>query len=258
MLKRFRADLHVHTVLSPCAEVDMIPPLIVQKALERQIDLIAITDHNASANVAAVQQAAEGTDLTVLPGMEVQSREDVHLLTIFETLEALEAWQTEVDDFLPDLPNQPEFFGEQFVVDQRGEFLQREARLLLTSTRLSIDDIFERVKALGGIVIPAHVERRTYGLLPTLGLISETWRVAALEISRHITPQKAMAAYSALHGYRLVQNGDVHRLDDFLGATLFTLAEPTLLELCLAFKGIDGRDVWIEAAPDARNVIPFM
>ncbi|HNH06460.1 MAG TPA: PHP domain-containing protein, partial [Anaerolineales bacterium] len=78
-MKNFRADLHVHTVLSPCAEVEMIPPLIVQEALERQIDIIAITDHNASANVAAVQKAAHGTTLHVFGGMEVQTREDVHL-----------------------------------------------------------------------------------------------------------------------------------------------------------------------------------
>lgn len=245
-MKKYRADLHVHTVLSPCADVEMIPPLIVQKALERQIDLIAITDHNASANVIAVQQAAKGTCLTVLPGMEVQSREDVHLLTIFETLDALETWQTEVDRSLPDLANQPEFFGEQFVVDKTGEFLRSEPRLLLTSTSFSIDEIFERVKALEGIVIPAHVERFGFGLLPTLGLISENWHLFALEISRHTPLKKALAAFPALSIYPLIQNGDVHRLDDFLGKTVFTLAAPTLIELCMAFKGIDGRDVCIE------------
>src|ERR1041384_7324653 len=106
-MKKFRADLHVHTVLSPCADVAMIPPLIVQKALERNIDLIAITDHNASANVRAVQKAAEGTNLIVLPGMEVQSREDIHLLTLFQDVERLEAWQGQVNSSLPDLPNQP-------------------------------------------------------------------------------------------------------------------------------------------------------
>src|SRR4026207_2291411 len=125
-MKQFRADLHVHTVLSPCAEGEMIPPLLVQKALEKKIDLIAITDHNSSANVSAVQKAAQGTGLTVLPGMEVQSREEVHLLTLFETREGLEAWQKEVDASLPDLPNQPGFFGEQFVVDETGDFIRNE------------------------------------------------------------------------------------------------------------------------------------
>ncbi|HUE98359.1 MAG TPA: PHP domain-containing protein [Anaerolineales bacterium] len=246
-MRKFRADLHVHTVLSPCAEVEMIPPLIVQKALEKNIDLIAITDHNASANVRAVQRAAEGTPLTALPGMEVQSREDVHLLTLFETLDALEAWQTEVDESVPNLLNRPDFFGEQFVVDETGKFIRSEPRLLLTSTSLSIDGIFERVDTLGGMVIPAHVERTSYGLFPTLGLISENWHLLALEISRHTPPERAAATFPALRTYPLIQSGDVHQLDDFLGTTVFTLASPTLMEIRMAFNHIDGRGVCIEA-----------
>ena len=224
----------------------MIPPLIVQKALEKNIDLIAITDHNASANVRAVQKAAEGSPLTVLPGMEVQSREDVHLLTIFETIAELETWQNEVDDALPDLHNQPDFFGEQFVVDETGEFVRNEPRLLLTSTNFSIDEIFARVKGLGGLVIPAHVERTAYGLFPTLGLISENWQVLALEISRHTTLEKATTTFPALGQYPLIQSGDAHQLDSLLGSTIFSLASPTLMELCMAFNHIDGREVCIE------------
>ena len=224
----------------------MIPPLIVQKALEKEIDLIAITDHNASANVEAVQKAARGTRLTVLPGMEVQSREEVHLLTLFETLDALEAWQKDVDASIPDLPNEPDFFGEQFVVDETGKFVRREPRLLLTSTGFTIDEIFARVKALDGVVIPAHVERFSFGLFPTLGLISESWNLTALEISRRTTPEKARGMFPAIRNYPLIQSGDVHRIDDFLGTTVFTLDTPTLLEMRLAFHQIDGRDMCIE------------
>lgn len=246
-MKNFRADLHVHTVLSPCAEVEMIPPLIVQTALEHKIDLIAITDHNAGANVRAVQKAAAGTTLTVLPGMEVQSREDVHLLALFETPETLETWQTEVDAALPSLPNRADFFGEQYVVDETGELIGIEPRLLLTATSFSIDEIFERVTALGGIVIPAHAERTSYGLLPTLGLISEKWQLPALEISRHTSSEKASLTFPALRKYPLIQSGDVHRLDDFLGTTIFTMAAPTLLEIRMALHHIDGRHMCIEA-----------
>jgi PHP family Zn ribbon phosphoesterase len=245
-MKEFRADLHVHTVLSPCAEVEMIPPLIVQEALKRGLDLIAITDHNASANVGAVQRAAKDTPLIVLPGMEVQSREDVHLLTIFETLDALNVWQAEVDGSLPRLKNRTNFFGEQFIVDETGDFLRSEERLLSTSTRFSIDEICERVPSLGGLVIPAHVERTAYGLLPSLGLISEKWQLLALEISRNTTPQKAMASFPALRQYELIQSGDVHRLDEFLGTTFFSLASPTLTEIRMAFNDIDSRAVCIK------------
>lgn len=246
-MKQYRADLHVHTVLSPCADVEMIPPLIVQQALEKNIDIIAITDHNSSANVRAVQKAAEGTKLTVLPGMEVQSKEDVHLLALFQTLETLETWQKHVDVSLPNFPNDPEYFGEQFVVDETGEFIGSESRLLLNSIDTSIDGIFERVHALGGIVIPAHVERTSYGLFPTLGLVSDEWSVLALEISCRTTTEKVAVTFPATRKYPLIQSGDVHRLDEFLGTTVFTLDSPTLMEIRMAFNNIDGRSVSIES-----------
>ena len=128
-MKTFIAELHVHTVLSPCAEIEMIPPFIVQEALDRGINLIAITDHNASANVRAVQQAAANTDLVVLAGMEIQTREEVHMLCLFDTAEQVEAWQSAVDLYLPDLPNRPDYFGDQYVVDASGDFVRHEPRL---------------------------------------------------------------------------------------------------------------------------------
>ncbi|MBK7455960.1 MAG: PHP domain-containing protein [Anaerolineales bacterium] len=249
-MKKFRADLHVHTVLSPCAEVEMIPPLIVQKALELNIDIIAITDHNASANVSAVQKAAQGTTLKVLPGMEVQSREDVHLLCLFENLNDLEGWQSAVDESMPDTINHAEFFGEQFIVDEQGEYIRTEPRLLLTSTRFSIDGIFERVNALGGLVIPAHVERTTYGLFPTLGLLSDQWPILGFEISRHTTPEQARMNFPSIGSYPLIQNGDVHRLDEFIGSTIFMIEEPTIKEIRKALKSEDHRKVFIEKMPD--------
>ncbi|HHE71657.1 MAG TPA: PHP domain-containing protein, partial [Chloroflexi bacterium] len=83
-MRAYRADLHIHTVLSACAEVEMIPPLIVAEALRKGLDILAITDHNATANAPAVRQAAEGTPLTVLLGMELQTREEVDVLCLFE------------------------------------------------------------------------------------------------------------------------------------------------------------------------------
>ena len=140
----------------------MIPPLIVDKALELGIQIIAITDHNASANVEAVMQAAQGTDLTVIPGMELQTNEEIHSLCLFETLEQLNKFQQVVDQTLPDFPNNVEFFGEQFVVDKEGEFIRREERLLINSTTMSINDAFQIVNDLDGLFIPAHVNRETW------------------------------------------------------------------------------------------------
>lgn len=242
-MKTFRADLHVHTVLSPCAEVEMIPPLIVQEALERQIDIIAITDHNASANVKAVQQSAEGTGLTVLPGMEVQTREDVHLLCLFASLSDLEAWQHEVDLSLPDELNPADHLGGQFVVDKQGEYIRSEPRLLLTATKFTIEEIIENVNKLHGIVIPAHVDRSSFGLFPTLGFLADWWHFHALEISRHITPEALYQKFPSAKRLPVIQSGDVHRLSEFLGSTIFEIEAPNLSEIQMALRAENSRNL---------------
>ena len=137
-MKEFKAELHIHTVLSPCAGVEMIPPLIVRKAIELGLNLIAITDHNAGDNVAAVIEAARREDLTVLPGMELQTEEEVHCLCLFDTLDQLDELQSLVDRSLPPIKNNAEFFGEQFVVDSTGDFIRRKEQLLITSAPDSV------------------------------------------------------------------------------------------------------------------------
>lgn len=242
-MRTFVAELHVHTLLSPCAEVEMIPPFIVQAALEQGINLIAITDHNASANVRAVQKAAEGSGLTVLPGMELQTREEVHMLCLFDTVEQLEHWQATVDITMPALNNRPDFFGDQFVVDENGDYLRTETRLLLTSANLSLHEAVEGVRALGGMVIPAHVNRNTFSLLTNLGLVPTDVLFDALEISRHLSPAEAALKFPQLRGYPLIQNGDVHRLDEFLGRNVFHIEAPTIAELKLALAQQQGRSM---------------
>jgi PHP family Zn ribbon phosphoesterase len=241
------AELHCHTVLSPCAEVEMIPPLIVQTAIERGINLLAITDHNASANIEAVQKAAHGTGLIVLPGMELQTREEVHLLCLFDTLEQSAAWQTIVDGRLPPLENDIEHFGEQFVVDETGEFIRRETRLLLTSVALSLEDAIERVSAIGGLAIPAHVNRPAFGLIANLGFVPVDVKIEALEISRHLNVVDAVKKFPQIKGYPLVQGGDAHRLDEFLGANVFQIEAPTITELKMALQGVAGRSFQVRS-----------
>jgi hypothetical protein len=247
-----RAELHVHTVLSPCASVEMIPPLIVETALEQEITLIAITDHNASANVPAVQQAARGTALTVLPGMEVQTQEDTHLLCLFQELEALQAWQIIVDESLPDQENRPDFFGDQYVVDATGDYLYSDHRLLINSIALSFDECVAAVHDLGGLAIPAHVNRQAFGLFANLGMIPPGVPIDAIEISRHITPAQALAQYPEIQGFPLIQSGDVHFLEDFLGNIYFTIEAPTLAELRLALRNELGRKVEIRPKEDQK------
>lgn len=247
-MKTYVAELHVHTVLSPCADVEMIPPLIVQKALQEGINLIAITDHNASANAGAVQKAAMGSGVTVLPGIELQTREEVHLLCLFDTLEQVESWQAVVDARMLDVENRIEFFGEQFVVDELGKFIRRQTQLLLMATDLSLKEAVEGVSRLGGMAIPAHVNRKAFSLISNLGFVPPDISVDALEISRHLSPSEARQRFPQLGNFPLVQNGDVHRLDEFLSVNVFRLAAPTIPELKLAFLGEGGRSLVIRSA----------
>ena len=246
-VKTYIAELHCHTVLSPCAEVEMIPPLIVATAIERGINLLAITDHNASANIEAVQIAARGTELSVLPGMELQTREEVHLLCLFDSLAQSAEWQTIVDQYLPPFENDIEHFGEQFVVDETGEFIRRETQLLLTSVALSLEDAIGRVSAIGGLAIPAHVNRPAFGLIANLGFVPVDVKIEALEVSRHLNVADAVTKFPQIKGYPLVQGGDAHRLDELLGANVFEMEAPTVRELKLALRGTDGRSFQVRS-----------
>lgn len=239
----YRAELHVHTVLSPCAGVEMIPPVIVQKALAKGINLLAITDHNATANISAVMEAAKGTGLTVLPGMELQTREEVHVLCLFDGLEQAEAWQRRVDACFGELQNDIEIFGEQFVVDATGDLIHRESRLLITNVDMSLEEAVAGVNALGGIVIPAHVERRAYGLLAMLGFAPPIFE--ALEISSQVTARDVCQRFSDISNFPLLQSGDVHYPDGFIGVMEFEMAAPTISEIRKAIHAEGDRKMRI-------------
>jgi len=242
----YRAELHIHTVLSPCADIEMIPPLIVRTALDKGISIIAVTDHNQSANAQAVIEAAKGTSLAVFPGMELQTAEEVHCLCIFDNINQLQVLQNLVDKNLPDIANNISVFGEQFIVDSTGEFLARDDRLLINSTYLSIDKACSLVNELGGLFIPAHVNREAYGLISHLGFVPPTLEIHALEISSQISMNDAYKKFPQLHGYHLIQSGDVHFLEDFLGVNYFRIEIPSIDEMKKAFSEIGSRNHTIQ------------
>jgi hypothetical protein len=240
-LRQFRADLHVHTVLSPCAEVEMIPPLIVETAVDLGIGLIAITDHNSTANIRAVQKAARKTSLTVLPGMELQTKEDIHSLCLFDTIDQAEVFQKIVNPTLPSIKNNDDLFGAQFIVDETGNYIRNEDRLLITSSSLSLNEAFSLVSNMGGLFIPAHINRKTFGLIDSLGFLPPEIAFEAVEISRHITPQQARVDIPSIKDLPVIQNGDVHRLDEFLGSLYLEIEKPNISEIRMALHGHLGR-----------------
>ncbi|MFO7918194.1 MAG: PHP domain-containing protein [Anaerolineae bacterium] len=235
------ADLHVHTVLSPCAEIEMIPPLIVKRGHDLGLDMIAITDHNAAGNVVAVERAAEGSGITVIAGMELQTREEVHLLCLFDTVDQVHAWQEVVFAHLPARKNEPKVFGVQLIVDETGDLLERNERLLLTSSDLSIDEAVEMVRGMGGIPIAAHVDRRAYSLLASLGFVPEGLDVAALEISRRSVPEAFLSVHEELREWPFITSSDAHRLSEMSASMRFCLQKPSVREIELALRHRKGR-----------------
>jgi len=240
------ADLHIHTCLSPCGELEMLPELIVQRARQLDIRVIGVTDHNSAENAAAVVNAARGTGIHVLPGMEVQTREEVHIITLFDTIEQVMVWQDQVYLHLPPLKNNVELFGQQIVLDDQGEPRGCLDRILITSTSLSIEEVVQTVSRLGGISIPAHVERPTFSLIVNLGFIPPDLDILGVEISRRIDPHQARRDFPELQSYSLISSSDAHRLSDMVARMTITVDSPTISELSMALAGICGRCVRIE------------
>ena len=253
MLRFFLADLHIHTCLSPCAELEMLPEFIVERAQELGLHIIAVTDHNSAENVAAVVNAARGTGITVLPGMEVQTREEVHVLTLFDTLEQVASWQDQVYASLPAVKNDEAVFGEQLMLDADGEPAGYLDRLLLTSTSLSVEEVVQRVSDLDGLCIMAHVDRTAYSIISNLGFIPPELDVVAVEISHNIGPVEACERFPQLARYSLVANSDAHRLREMARRTTLKMANATIAELSLALSGEEGREVWVDGMCSVRR-----
>ena len=241
MLKPYSADLHIHSCLSPCASLDLSPREIVERAKAQGLDIIAVTDHNTAKNVRVVMGLAERRGLTVIPGMEVQTREEIHLLALFPDWPSTAAWDEEVRRHLPDVRNDPEVFGDQPIVDDEGNILNFEERLLLNSIDLPLEEVKRRVEGHGGMAIPSHFDKGSFSLISQLGLIPEDMELEVLEVS-HKTQFPSMGNVSP-HIPRIISS-DAHRLEDIGNArTIFLLAEATLAELRLAFRGKEGRKI---------------
>lgn len=248
MLRRMEADLHVHTLLSACAAVEMLPDLIIREAESKGLDLIAITDHNTADNVWAVLEASTGSSVKVLPGMECETREGIHVVCIFDNLDAALTLQREVYAALPETPRGHESLEEQMKVDARGEFLGFNEHLCSAPSGISLEALVERVRSLDGLAIPAHVDRPSMSLIAVLGFMPPDLEVTAVEISKNTTAEQAVVKFPSLRGTTIISCSDAHYLTD-LGAarTVFYVESRSAGEIGLACEGLEGRhiDTWV-------------
>ena len=263
MLHWYRADMHIHTVLSACSELTMGPRDIVRQALEQKCDIIAITDHNSAENVPAVLDAAQGKPLTVIPGMEVCTREDAHMICLFKDLENVFTFQDFIYSHLPEGKNDESFFGPQIVCDKDENILGKNEKLLSFSTNASLKDIVEQVINRGGIVYPAHVDRKSNSLLRVLGFIPTDLPIYAAEIADMKNYDEPNIKFLEKSHYSIINSSDAHDLKR-LGQnyTWCKLQEPTFDELEKAIKKQDDRylsvkdpiDINLDVAVKKENI----
>ena len=243
-LRPFRVDLHVHSVLSPCGELEMGAGDIAARAREIGLDGLALTDHNASANVPALRCACAGGPV-VIPGAEVQTEEDIHVVALFrEDPEAL-AFQGWLWDRLPGFPNDPEVFGYQLVVDAEGQILDQVDPLLVLGVAAGVDEVLREIRDRGGISILAHVDRPSFSYTSVLGPVPPDVGADAIELSWRVGEEEAARWRARLPHLPFLRSSDAHRLGDMRAdrTSLLLLESLCFDELRLALRGEEGRRV---------------
>lgn len=221
-------DFHIHSALSPCGDVDMTPNNIVNMASLCGLDAIAVSDHNSVKNVKAVIEAGKRTGISVLPAMEVETEESVHILTLYPDINAAEEVAGIVYDALPDIKNRPEIFGEQLIMDSDDNITGIEEKLLISPCAISINKLFNIVKSVGGLFVPAHIDRHSYSILTTLGFMPQDLDIKMIEISKNTTDLPAyLESRPELKKYKVLRNSDAHYLDKISEKSAFLETDNT-------------------------------
>ena len=193
----------------------MTPNNIVGMASIKGLDVIALSDHNTVGNVRAAMAVGRELGVTVIPGMEVETEEGVHILTLYPTAEAAEYAASEVYKKLPDIANRPDIYGEQCFMDAEDNIVGYEDKLLLTSAAMSIEYLFELVKTAGGLYIPAHVDRHSFSMLANLGFMPDYMDIKYIELSKRTEDVSGyLNARPELKKYTVFRDSDAHYLGD--------------------------------------------
>lgn len=244
MSKQFRSDLHIHTCLSPCGDIDMSPLSVVTHAVEKKLDIIAVTDHNSAENTVAAIKSAELSGIKVMAGMEITSLEEAHILALFDDPEGIVKMQDIVYRNLAEETNDDRLFGEQIVVNEKDEVLGFNKRLLIGSTQLTALSIVNEIHNCGGLAVASHIDRDAFSIISQLGFIPGDLSFDALEISSSLSRENAREQFSDYTSFPWISSSDAHTPDDIgKRVTIFHMQEATVQEMRMALKGIDGRKV---------------
>lgn len=243
-MKRFTADLHIHTCLSPCSEVDMTPRRIIERAVSEGLDIIAISDHNSAENTEIAVKMARERGITALPAMEITSSEEAHVLAFFGSVEKAMAMQEMVYSRLSKAPNDEKLYGYQLIVNEADEILEFSKKLLIGATSLPVKELVEAIHSNGGLAVASHIDKEAFSVVSQLGFIPYDIPFDGLEISYNSDRQKAEAMFSEYASIPWITSSDAHHLEDIgKKTTSFFLEEASFEEIVLAFKG-ERRIAW--------------
>ena len=229
---KIKYDFHIHSALSPCAENDMTPVNIVAYAKLNGLDMIAIADHNAIHNVEVGIKAGEFYGVTVVPAIEVQTSEEIHVLCLFERFSNLKAFYETLE--LPKIKNQPEIFGEQLILDEDDNIIGQHENLLLLSTTVSSSNLPKIVHDYSGVAIPAHIDREANGMLQILGVIESGYNV--IELSTKATKEEIKSYQKK---YKVLVDSDAHTLESIGKDSEMDLDENSTEALLKYLRGND-------------------
>ncbi len=244
MLREYRADLHIHTILSPCTELtEMSPHAIVERAHQIGLDFIAICDHNSCENTLPAKKCSLDIDLEVVSGIEITSREEVHTLGLFDDVDEALKVQEVVYSNLPG-ENDEETFGYQVVVDEKDEVLGFNKKLLIGATTLTLEKVVELIHSFNGLAIASHIDREGFSIIGQLGFIPPGLALDALEISPRISAPEVRSKFPQSNDYPIITSSDAHALND-IGkvSTTFLMEKVSVGEIKLALMGEKGRKV---------------
>ena len=245
-MNSFRADIHIHTVLSPCGDLYMSPINIIKKAKEMELDIIGITDHNSTKQCLTVKKLGNEYGIFTLCGAEITTKEEIHSLVYFKNEENLNAFQNYIDEHLPFVENDVNKLGYQLIVDEDENVIVEEERSLYSALDISIDNLADEVHRLNGIFIPAHVNKSKNSIISQLGFVPPTLKADGYEISRHISKEDFLKTNSYLNSYTFISNSDAHAIADVGSVTnTFYMNELSFEEIKRALLKENGREIII-------------
>lgn len=218
-------DLHIHSCLSPCGDMDMTPNNIAGMAMIKGLNIIALTDHNTARNAPALIKAAEQYGVIALPGMELTTQEEVHVVCLFAETEDALAFDAYVYERLIKIKNKTNIFGEQIIMNELDEPVGEEEYLLINATEIPFDDVYDAVTSFNGIMIPAHLDKTSTSLISNLGQIPPNSQFTCAEVKHLEKLHGLLKEHPYLEHCRIISDSDAHYLED-ISEPLHTLVFP--------------------------------